>query len=219
MRQSGFSLNEISKESRIAKSTASLWLSNVKLSPTASRRIKDKQTLGRQKAIISRKKMNKDWEEKLKKNTMKMVKKIKFSKEIAKLCCSLIWWCEGNKNDSTVRFTNSDPTLIKDFLYLLRFGFLINESKFRALIHLHGYHNEKDQMKFWSEVTNIPLNQFYKSYQNILMHATFSIDLACSNCAYGNTASAIIGYINDNRKKNIPEIIFNFSSTRTKPPM
>ena len=166
MRQSGFSLNEISKESRIAKSTASLWLSNVKLSPTASRRIKDKQTLGRQKAIISRKKMNKDWEEKLKKNTMKMVKKIKFSKEIAKLCCSLIWWCEGNKNDSTVRFTNSDPTLIKDFLYLLRFGFLINESKFRALIHLHGYHNEKDQMKFWSEVTNIPLNQFYKSYQN-----------------------------------------------------
>jgi hypothetical protein len=165
MRKNGASLAEISSELKIAKSTSSLWLSNTKLSPTAYKHLEDKQVLGRRNAIFFKKELRKNREEQFKKSAAEMIKKIKFSKEITKLCCSLIWWCEGNKNDSTVRFTNSDPTLINIFLSLLRSGFIINESKFRALVHLHSYHNEKDQMKFWSKITKIPLNQFYKSYQ------------------------------------------------------
>lgn len=83
----------------------------------------------------------------------------------AKLLCALIWWCEGNKNETFVRFTNSDPTLIHIFLYTLRKGFHLDEGKFRALVHIHKYHNDERQKLYWSSITKIPLSQFYNSYK------------------------------------------------------
>lgn len=165
MRKKGYSLNEISKKLKIAKSTASLWLSDVKLQPDIQKKLMRKQLLGRQKAILSRNKQAVIRSEINNKYAMKIIKDVSHSKELAKIYCSLIWWCEGNKNDSTVRFTNSDASLVKNFLSLLRFGFEIDEAKFRALVHLHSYHNDENQKMFWSKITQIPISQFYKSYQ------------------------------------------------------
>ncbi|MBU2632100.1 hypothetical protein KKG52_00090 [Patescibacteria group bacterium] len=165
MRKKGSSLNEISKKLKIAKSTASLWLSSVKLRSDIQKKLIRKQLLGRQKAILSRHKQAAIRSEINNKYAMKIIKDVNHSKEIAKIYCSLIWWCEGNKNDSTVRFTNSDVSLVKIFLSLLRFGFEIDETKFRALVHLHSYHNDNNQKRLWSKTTKIPLSQFYKSYQ------------------------------------------------------
>jgi hypothetical protein len=60
---------------------------------------------------------------------------------------------------------NSDPALIASFLYAFRNSFKLDETRFSARIHLHEYHNEKRQIRFWSKVTGIPLCQFRKSYQ------------------------------------------------------
>lgn len=94
-----------------------------------------------------------------------MLRDIPETKELFKLYCALLWWCEGNKQLSYVRFTSSDPTLIANYLLVLRKGFTIDESKLRVLIHLHAYHDEKKQKSFWDEITKIPLSQFHKSYQ------------------------------------------------------
>lgn len=59
---------------------------------------------------------------------------------------------------------NSDPKMIETFLKLFRIAFTTNESKFRALVHIHEYHNGEKQRKFWSELTKIPINQFSKNY-------------------------------------------------------
>lgn len=78
---------------------------------------------------------------------------------------SLIYWCEGEKNNPTsVRLANSDPKLITTFLHCLRTRFKIKENRLHALLHLHDYHDEKKQKHFWSQITNIPLEQFNKSY-------------------------------------------------------
>lgn len=98
------------------------------------------------------------------KGSFKLLEKIHWTKEICKLCCCLLYWCEGNKISNQVRFTSSDPSLIKLFLSLLRQGFYIDESKFRALVHLHSYHNEEKQKAFWGQVSEIPINQFYRSF-------------------------------------------------------
>lgn len=54
--------------------------------------------------------------------------------------------------------------MVKTFLKLLRSTFILDEKKFRALVHIHEYHNEKEIKAFWSKVTGIPLTQFNKSY-------------------------------------------------------
>lgn len=68
--------------------------------------------------------------------------------------------------DRCLRFTNSDPKMISTFLQLFRKGFSnIDEKKFRCILQIHSYHNEISEIKFWSNITQIPTNQFTKSYQ------------------------------------------------------
>jgi hypothetical protein len=64
-----------------------------------------------------------------------------------------------------MRFINSDPNLVHTFLSLLRRSFNIDENKFRVCIHLHDYHNELRQIKFWSKITDIPTGKFLKSFR------------------------------------------------------
>ncbi len=82
-----------------------------------------------------------------------------------KVFAAILFWCEGGKRHLTsVRFTNSDPELLRVFLYAFRKGFDLDERKFRAVVHIHGYHDDLKQKKFWSEVTGVSMKQFSKSY-------------------------------------------------------
>lgn len=94
------------------------------------------------------------------------VNSLDFDVNQSRILCAIMFWCEGETSTkSGVRFMNSDPNLMRLFVTLLRNGFDIDESKFRGLLHLHEYHDEGLQLKYWSEVTGIPINQFYKSYK------------------------------------------------------
>ena len=98
--------------------------------------------------------------------TLKSLKKIKLNKELYKLLCSFLFWTEGGKStDSYVFFINSDPKMVSMFLKLIRSSFIINEEKFRALAHIHNYHDENEILKYWSKITKIPLTRFSKSYK------------------------------------------------------
>jgi predicted transcriptional regulator with HTH domain len=163
MRKQGFSLSEISQKVKISKSTASLWLREVEVSEEGKDRIKNK-------VLAANIKTNRTKKNKIEKSTKKIkesikeLKNISFNKDLSKIICSLLFWCEGEKSESRLCFINSDPSLIKLYLSLLRKGFLINETKFRVCLHLHDYHNIEKQISFWSKITNIPISQFNKPY-------------------------------------------------------
>lgn len=165
LRKRGFSLNEIHKETGVSKSVISDWVRNIDLSEFAKKRLLSKIKLGQ---FVSAERKKAKTEEKIKeyqKQALKELKDFKADKITAKIICSLLYWCEGGKNPfNGVQFTNSDSRLIKNFLYLFRKGFDINESKFRLCIHLHQYHNPQKQIDFWSETTAIPKGQFIKPF-------------------------------------------------------
>ncbi len=54
--------------------------------------------------------------------------------------------------------------MIATFMLSLRKSFQVNEHKFRALVHIHEYHNEEQVKQFWSKISRISLSQFSKSY-------------------------------------------------------
>ncbi len=139
-------------------------MKGTELSNSARTIIKNKQLLAQQKGRGTIQKHRQEIKDRITATANKLVEKVAIDNDYAKLCASLIFWCEGSKGQTSVRFTNSDPTLIKLFLNLLRKGFMIDETKLRALIHLHEYHNELQQKAFWSDVTKIPLSQFSRSY-------------------------------------------------------
>ena len=164
LRQQGHSYLEISKKLRVSKSTAYYWTTHHVLDEEAKERIALKR-------MISRIKSGNTWKAKkakvkkiLDQKILEELRGFEFTPLFAKILCAFLFWAEGGKNLQSISFTNSDPKMIQMFLTLLRKSFSINEKKLRVLMHLHEYHNEEEVKKFWSEITQVPLNQFNKSY-------------------------------------------------------
>jgi hypothetical protein len=166
LRRKGFSFKEIAEDLKISKSTASLWLKDVELSKKAKKRIINLGVFGRKKGIETNRKKREMEDREIINKVESYFEKFDYPKFYFKISCVLLYWCEGtkHKSNSSVSFTNADPEMIKYFLHAFRSSFKLDEKKFRALVHLHEYHNEKKQLKFWSDITNIPLRQFHKSY-------------------------------------------------------
>jgi hypothetical protein len=166
LRKKGFSFLEISKKLGISKSTAYLWLRNIKLTKNAQRRITQLGNNGRRKGVASNK-IKRDLEEfKISNKVKQYFKKFNINEFDGKITCALLYWCEGakNKGNSAVSFSNADPEMIQYFLLAFRRSFDIVEKKFRGLIHLHEYHDAKKQLRYWSGITGIPVSQFSKSF-------------------------------------------------------
>ncbi len=117
----------------------------------------------------------------------------------------MLYWGEGAKTMNVVKFTNSDPAMIRLFLDFLRVICGVDESRLKALIHIYPDHNEAKLIKFWTRTTGIPLCNFYKSflqegkkgtYRNKSKYGTITIN-------YPDTKllKAILTWIDEYRKK------------------
>lgn len=165
LREKGYSLNEILQNVGVAKSSISMWVRNVSLTADARKRLLTKIKLGQ---LISAERKHAKTLASIQNHfdeASSQISNINLDRFLKRLICSLLYWCEGTKNQYTgVAFVNSDPKLIKTFIELFRDGFDVDEKKFRACIHLHEYHNSQKQHEFWAKVADIPLNQFRHPY-------------------------------------------------------
>ena len=78
---------------------------------------------------------------------------------------AMLYWAEGTKGSASgLVFANTDPQLALLFITLLRKCFPIDESRVRIRLHLHHYHNENDAKRYWSDLLQVPEEQFGKIY-------------------------------------------------------
>jgi hypothetical protein len=166
LRKKGFSFREISEKLKISKSTASLWTRSIELSEKAKKRISDLGDNGRKKASKTVKNRILAENEKILQRVERTMGSSKILKNDFKIVCALLYWCEGGKTEKDhLSFINSDARLIKYFLKTFRKAFDVDEKRFRALIHIHEYHNKEEQINYWSEITEIPKSQFTRPYK------------------------------------------------------
>src|SRR3989344_4389292 len=167
LRLLGHSLNEIAARLGISKSSASVWLSDVKLSKKAQSTISRKSLLGRQRSAEKHRAQTRAHLDVSASVANSTVAEVNLNKKVSQVICALIYRCEGekSKSDRALTFANSDPGLVATYLNLLRTGFDVNEHKFRVCLHLHDYHNEKTQIRIWAKITGIPSAQFLKTYR------------------------------------------------------
>ncbi len=165
LRLKGYSVKELHKMLGVSKSSISKWIQGIELSEKAKARLRQNYTNGQLASMKTIKEKTRQKNVVADDFAKDVLNKVNLSKEITLLFCVMIYQCEGSKsiNDS-VTFTNSDPNLIRNFLFLFRKSFYLDESKFRIVMHLHDYHNEKSQTNYWSDITSIPSSQFLKTY-------------------------------------------------------
>lgn len=165
LRKRGYSLNEISSKVCVSKSTLSVWLRDICLSNKALSRLRKHVTNGQLVAAENKKRKTQELLKSYYENAESIVRKVSLNTDTIKIICAIMYWCEGGKYDDTkIQFVNSDPNLIATFLHFFRHSYEIDEKKFSLCIHLHGYHSEITQKKFWAKVTHISKDQFMKSY-------------------------------------------------------
>lgn len=166
MRKEGASLKTIAKSLGASKSSVSLWVRNLELSDRVQKVISDSYTNGQKAARETIPTRTSQRLSEARNEAEALILKEPISDTTALILCSLLYWCEGAKtpNDNGLKFSNSDSLLVASYLSLFRRSTAIDEKKFRALLHLHEYHEESVQLKFWSEVTKIPVQQFNRTY-------------------------------------------------------
>jgi hypothetical protein len=170
LRQQGKSYGEINKIIGVSKSTLSTWL---KLIPI-SKKVKN-QNIQRAKSIWAKNitQYNKKRATKYREETNRLINN--FSKEVPLLDKkSLFWlglglfWAEGGKKEKwSVRLINSDPEVIKTAMRFFREICKVQDSKFRFRIYLHPNIIDSEAKKYWTNLLNLPENQFYKSQKTI----------------------------------------------------
>lgn len=166
LRRSGESLLAISKSLNISKSTASLWLRSEENRGIYSSMTKQEWMIYiRAKSHESAQKRKLENINKINSDAHLLANSFKTNLQIDKALLAMLYWSEGAKgHHEVVNFANTDPGLIKLFITLFRRCYPISEDKFRLRIHLHKYHDETDAKKFWSTLTNIPLEKIGKIY-------------------------------------------------------
>jgi len=166
LRNEGGSINDISAELSVAKSTISLWVRDVELPKAILAKMQQYEIAGRTRglsAIAARRDLD---DQLILKYAGEMWSQLDLfdNKDFWKICAALLFWCEGAKRLSNMMFSNSDPEMVSLYMKALRKGFDINENKFSVQLHLHEYHDVEKQVAYWSKLMGIPVNQFNKPY-------------------------------------------------------
>lgn len=165
LRKLGKSYSEIQKRARVSKSTLSLWLRDIKLTPIQEKRIYVER---RQKNAYRLAKANQKVRVERTKKIIAEAKKeaLYLFKNILFLAGLMLYWAEGDKSDerAEIKFSNSDPAMIKFMMKWFRDVCKVPEGKFRISLYIHELHCRRDVESYWSKITHIPLNQFHKTF-------------------------------------------------------
>lgn len=166
LRKQGLSYKEILIKIHVSKSTISLWCRDIPLTEEQKNKLLNKKQFGQRKgSLIAAENKRRDRIERtvrIKQEAKKTVGQINIRDKF--LTGIALYAAEGNKSDGKAGFSNADPKLIKFMMYWFLTFAKVPIGKMRGAIWLHEGLSEKKSKKFWSNLINLPLDQFNKTY-------------------------------------------------------
>ena len=165
LRKGGASLNEIVRELGVSKSSVSLWVRDVVLSPTQRRRI---TSIGRSIDAIEKRRIHRIENTRQKYRAVMDAAKDEIpqlsSHELFLIGVALYWGEGGKTARGMARLSNSDPDVIRTTMRFFREICKVDEKRFRGHVHTFSHLNAQRAEEYWSNVSGIQRSQFYKTY-------------------------------------------------------
>lgn len=161
LRKKGWMLPAIKDKLGVSKATVSLWLRDIALNEDQQRAVtkgRDKSRfIGGEKKKNARKKITEEI-------TAQGIREGRDrSKDSFFVSGLMLYWAEGAKSEETIKFSNSDPAMIRFMMKWFRDVCGVEDKKFRISVHIHSLHSSRDCEAYWSKITKISRNQFYKT--------------------------------------------------------
>jgi hypothetical protein len=158
LRAEGRTLADIAQTLGVSKSSASIWVRDVPFTPSPRRYGPHRRPHPAHEAKLRQiEELNREGKERL--GTLS-------GREVLVAGIAL-YAGEGAKDDGTVQFSNTDPTMIRFFCAWLRLFFDVDESRLRARVYLHEGLDLEAAESFWSELTGVPRSQFRQAYRAV----------------------------------------------------
>lgn len=165
LRKKGMTINEIVQKTGFSKASVSVWVRNVELTEAQKVRISQK---GRSLRSIELRRASRLSNEKTKKDLIRREAKKEiegFSKRDLFIVGTMLYLGEGNKKSKgRAAVTNADPAVIRMMVRFFKESCGVSSEKLRGHIHIHSHLSIKKAESYWSDISGVPKNQFYKTY-------------------------------------------------------
>lgn len=168
LRQRGKSIKEIAKKLKVSKSTVSLWCRDIELSPEQIQRLQERMVsrnyMGRLKGARIQYKRRIKRTKHFKRQGLNRLGKL--SDRDFLIAGAALYWGEGSKKEKQgVRISNSDPEIIKFMLRWFKKVWDVHNDHINLSVTINKIHENrvKEVEEYWSEITKIPKEQFYKT--------------------------------------------------------
>ncbi len=165
LRKKGMSINEIVHEVGVSKASVSLWVRDIKLSEQQRKKL---STHGRSIESIEKRRTSRI------NNTLKRHRVVvdaakedipALSRQELLLVGTALYWGEGGKKSrGGANIANADPDVIRFMMRFFKEICGVPSKKFRGHIHTFSHLNAEDAERYWSRVSGIPRQQFFKTY-------------------------------------------------------
>ncbi len=164
LRKNGKSMGEIATTLGVAKSSVSCWVRDVALTKIQRTQLNKN---GHSVDAIEKRRIARVANTQLRRQEMMK----SAASEVATLSQNMLWcigvalyWGEGGKTQQTARLSNSDPAVIATMMRFFREFGGITEEKFRGQVHTFSHQNAQKTETYWSQVSGVPVDYFYKTY-------------------------------------------------------
>jgi hypothetical protein len=103
----------------------------------------------------------------------------------------MLFWAEGGKQRNTLRFTNSDPEMVRFFVNFLRRCFELDDEAIRLTCNLFADHVERQREieQFWLNVAGLPDTCLCRSTVNV--YSKYSQKKRKNKLPYGTCRIAV----------------------------
>lgn len=163
LRQKGESYSQIKKVLGVSKGTLSLWLRDYPLSKERVRELRDwnEQRIERFRATMRRKRQERlkviyDAQKKL---------LLPLSRRELLLSGLCLHWGEGSKSQtSSLILSNTDPGMIRFYIYWLTKALSVSKEKIRIRLQLYTDMNAEREIEYWATILKLPKAQFTLPY-------------------------------------------------------
>ncbi|HRN96057.1 MAG TPA: helix-turn-helix domain-containing protein [Candidatus Levybacteria bacterium] len=167
LRSQGKTYTEIRRELGIPKSTLSEWLSTLTLDPKQLKILQKKKAKSREIAIEKTRvvKQNKRNDRLTAVYNEERALLIPLTQRELLIAGLFLYWGEGGKHlQGSISLNNTDPAVIKFYLYWITQVLHFPKSTVKVALHLYSDMDEVKEKKYWSYELRIPLQQFTKPY-------------------------------------------------------
>jgi AcrR family transcriptional regulator len=179
----GLSLQEIARTVGVSKSSVSLWVRDIELTPEQHRRLNDSNCM--YGAQVRSRAVRMATFRRRRAEAQEGGRATARERDPFHAAGCMLYWAEGSKKRNLAQLSNADPEVVRFFVRFIRTYFDVPDEAFRVTCHLFADHLPQQERieQFWLDQLDLPRASLCKSIVNV--YSKYSLKKRANRLPYG----------------------------------